>query len=195
VVRSGTLDRLTPAGWSALRAHGIRTIVDLRNPHELGAEGRPDGLAYVHVALDDVDDREFWERCRVEELDGSPLYYRPFLERKPERCAAAVAAVARAGPGGVVVHCGSGRDRAGLVATLLLAVAGVPAGEIAADYELSASAPGLEDETREIQAALARRGTSARVAMLDLLATLDVPAYLRDAGVSRAELVAIEERL
>ena len=115
---------LTPAGWAALRGH---TIVDLRNDDERQGPAAPGaaGLAVVHVPLDDLADSAFWRRVWDEGLDGTPLYYRPFLERKPERCAAAVAAVADARPGGVLVHCTVGRDRAGLVTLLLLALAGV----------------------------------------------------------------------
>jgi protein tyrosine/serine phosphatase len=139
IVRADSLDHLTAAGWSALQAHGIRTIVDLRNDEELGfeAESRPAWLTTVHVPLDDIADTGFWEYLWEEELDGTPLLHRPFLERKPQRCAAAIAAGARAGPGGVVFHCGIGRDRTGIVALLLLALAGVAPEEIASDYELS----------------------------------------------------------
>jgi hypothetical protein len=59
------------------------------------------------------------------------------LEHKAERCAAAVAAVADARPGGVLVHCTIGRDRTGLVSLLLLALVGVAPADIADDYELS----------------------------------------------------------
>jgi hypothetical protein len=31
LVRCETVDRLSPAGWDELRAHGVRTIIDLRN--------------------------------------------------------------------------------------------------------------------------------------------------------------------
>ena len=68
-----------------------------------------------------------------------PHYYGAALERWPERAAAAVAAVARAEPGGVVVHCGLGRDRTGLVTMLLLALVGVAPQDIADDCELSTS--------------------------------------------------------
>ena len=43
IVRSDTTDRLTEAGWEALRAHGITTIVDLRDAAERddrGADGQ-----------------------------------------------------------------------------------------------------------------------------------------------------------
>jgi len=36
VVRSDAPDRLSDAGWAALESHGVRTIVDLRDPSELG---------------------------------------------------------------------------------------------------------------------------------------------------------------
>jgi hypothetical protein len=127
LIRSDSPAGLTPAGWAALWGHGIRTIVDLRNDDERQDPAAPGaaGMAVVHVPLDDLADSAFWRRVWDEGLDGTPLYYRPFLERKPERCAAAVAAVADAGPGGVLVHCTVGRDRAGLV-TLLLVLGGAP---------------------------------------------------------------------
>ncbi len=204
VVRSDSLDHLTPAGWAALEAHGIRTIVDLRNDEERRAESGPRaaGLTTVHVPLDDIADTELWEYIWGNGLDGSPLYYRLFLERKPDRCAAAVAAVARAAPGGVVVHCGAGRDRTGLVTLLLLALAGVGGDDIASDYELSTqrlrafwAARGEEDQGPEIEGLLTRARTTARALLLDIAATLDVEAYLRSAGLSVDDLGAVRSRL
>ncbi|MGH2598652.1 MAG: tyrosine-protein phosphatase, partial [Dehalococcoidia bacterium] len=123
VVRSERPNGLTATGWSALHAHGIRTIVDLRNDEErraTDADPRPTELATVHVPLEqdllaDPEYKQWAERG----LLATPLYYRTFLSRWPERAAAAVAAVAHAQPGGVLIHCGLGRDRTGLVAMLL----------------------------------------------------------------------------
>jgi hypothetical protein len=46
----------------ALRAYGIRTIVDLRNDDELGtsADKRHADLNFKHVPLDDLADASFW---------------------------------------------------------------------------------------------------------------------------------------
>ncbi len=203
-MRSACLDRLTRPGWDALEAHGVRTVVDLRNEDEREPDltPRPARLTTVHVPLDDVADKEFWDRCHAEELDGTPLYYRPFAERKPERCAAAVAAIARAEPGGVLIHCVGGRDRTGLVSLLVLALVGVAPEEIAADYELSNTRlppfwaeRGMEDQRPAIRAALDRHGTSARTEVLDLLSSLDAAACLRAGGLSTADLGALEDRL
>jgi protein-tyrosine phosphatase len=58
VVRSDSPANLTPRGWPALRAHGIRTIVDLRNDEERTdlVDVAADGLATVHLPMDDLDD-------------------------------------------------------------------------------------------------------------------------------------------
>jgi protein-tyrosine phosphatase len=204
VVRADAPDRLTPAGRSALWAHGIRTIVDLRNDAERLASAGPavSELATVRLALDDPADTEFWQHCWDNGLDGTPLYYRPFLERKPERCVAAVAAVAHARPGGVLVHCGIGRDRTGLVALLLLALVGVAPDDIAADYELSAerlrplrARLGEHRQGWSPEQALERRGTSARAAILATLEAVDVEASLLGAGLHDADLAAVRARL
>jgi hypothetical protein len=187
VVRGDTPDNLTPAGWDALVAHGIRTIVDLRNDEERVADAaRPAGIATVHVALDGVEDAEFWAEWGSGPQFGTPLYYRPHLERFPERNARAIAAVAQAEPGGVLIHCVGGKDRAGQIAMLLLAIVGVAPEEIAADYRLSG-----EDQAEF----LASRGTSSTEMIVATLAEVDIEAYLVASGVGASELAAVRDRM
>jgi protein-tyrosine phosphatase len=190
VVRSGSPDGLSGRGWDALRAYGIRTIVDLRNDDERSEAATPPGMAVVHVPLDGVDeDPAFWEVWGTGPQFGTPLYYRPHLDRFPERSARAVAAVADAPPGGVLVHCVGGRDRTGQIAMLLLALVGVAPEAIAADYELSGPADA------DVRAFLAERGTTAGELILETLDGLDVETLLRAAGLTDEQLIRLGERL
>jgi protein tyrosine/serine phosphatase len=203
VVRADNLDRLTPDGWAALHAYGVRTVVDLREDDErLTSVSRPAGVSVVHVPLDDNADVEFWSRCADDDIDdATPMYYRPFIERKAERCIAVIAAVARAAPGGVVVHCGLGRDRTGLVALLLLALAGATPDAIVADYTLSGErlrrrfTDTRNGDADPVAARLALRGTTIAEVLGDVLAGPDLAAHLRAGGLTADDLHAVRARL
>jgi protein-tyrosine phosphatase len=204
IVRGDAPDGLTDAGWEALLGHGVRTIVDLRNDDELARDGapRPDETTTLHVALDAIDDREFWDDWEHGPQFATPMYYGPHFEHFPDRSAAVIKAIAGAGDGGVYVHCIGGRDRTGQMAILLLSLAGVDPEEIVADYELSGerlveryAALGEPDQGPELAAFLAREGTSARELILSTLDSLDAESYVRSAGVSDEELAAVRARL
>ena len=205
-IRSASLVLVADDGWRVAREAGLRTIVDLRTAGEIRDErGVPPaewGFARVEVSLDGTGEGEFWTNVRQEGLDGSPLYYRPFLDRMPERCAAVITALANTAPDTVLFHCAAGRDRTGLVTLLLLSLADVSPEEIAADYELSATALvpmlaalDLEDPGPLIEAHLRCRGTTLRAVMLETLATFDAERYLLDAGVSASDIDVVRRRL
>jgi hypothetical protein len=223
MIRSADLRFVTDAGWRAAYDAGIRTIVDLRNhdevwPHagvgltELGGSAVftpasagpfvPDGMERAHVPLDGVEDVEFWRYLNGTRLNGTPLYFRPFIERKAERCVAAITAVARARPGGVLFHCAAGRDRTGLLALLLLALVDVDPEIIALDYELSREplralygAMRREDDGPIIAEILDRKGTTIREGVLATLADFDLEAHLRAAGLADGDLAGLRSRL
>jgi protein-tyrosine phosphatase len=211
VIRSDSLDRLTGDGWGALEQYGVRTIVDLRSDIEREAEPYTCGLRVVHVPIEDDTDEEFIERWRP---FSTPHYYGAALERWPQRTVAAVRAVARAGPGGVVIHCGRGRDRTGLISMLLLALAGAEPDDIADDYELSGMRlPPLDVDRfianpsrvnartrRELEEDLAkerrrRERISDRDVILAVLTSLDVGTYLRTGGLDEDDMCALGKRM
>jgi protein-tyrosine phosphatase len=204
LVRADSLERLTAAGWAALEEHGVRTVVDLRNAHEIGTDAapRPDSIETVVVELDGYEDREFWDVWESGIQFATPLYYRPHLERMPHLGAAAVAAIARARPGAVAFHCATGRDRTGMVSMLALALVGVGPETIAADYGLTFdrvpplyAARGEEDYNAEIVAFMRERGTTTEQVITETLAGLDVEATLLAAGLEPAAITALRERL
>ncbi|MEV4557086.1 tyrosine-protein phosphatase [Kitasatospora sp. NPDC049285] len=190
IVRADNLDRLTAEGWAALLAYGVRTVVDLRDPEEYRPLlPLPDGVDLVRVPLDALAGPDWWARFGA--LDGTPLSFRPYLDHCPHAVSALVSAVAAARPGAVAVHCGAGRDRTGLAALVLLALAGVTPAAIADDYLRSAAnlrplwaILGHPDEEAGIARILASAGTSAEAVLAQVLAEFDGPDWLPAADVA-----------
>ena len=216
IIRSDSVRQLTDAGWESLVAHGVRRVVDLRWHEEL-AEDPPRELPVevVHVPLLGALDREYGDAldARVaaipEPAGRIRLAYGDFLERFRPNFATAVAAIADAPDGAVVFHCAAGKDRTGLVAALLLRLAGAGAEAVADDY--AATEPALEplnerwiaaatDEAeRRRRREIARDGVP-REGMLGVLADLEArfggaEAYLLGAGLAAGRLARVRARL
>jgi protein-tyrosine phosphatase len=203
IVRSDAVDRLTRAGWAALLDYGIETIIDLRNDDERRADvaPRPNTVETVHVPLDGIADRAFWDDWDRGPEFGTPLYYRPHLDRLPGRSVAVIAAIAGAKEGGVLFHCQGGRDRAGQISMLLLALAGARPEHIADDYDLSHqrlraayAARGEPDQGVVLATYLASLGTSSRAVVLDTLRALDLEAHLGTSGLTADHVAALRAR-
>ncbi|SFS38042.1 tyrosine-protein phosphatase [Saccharopolyspora flava] len=203
VVRAENPAKLSATGWEGVWRHGVRTIIDLTCEHEAEPDlaPRPAGMTTIRILLDDPSDTEFWARWGGAH-SGTPLYYGPYLDRFPGLVAEAVGALIRAEPGGVLVHCGGGRDRTGLIVLVLLAALGVSAADIAEDYALShrrraelCAAAGLDDDTARIRAFLAEQGTTESRALDEVLTGRDFSDYLRAAGLGDEGIAALRARL
>ena len=190
VVRSDTPARLTAAGWSALHAHGIRTIITLRThgmtEDELNFTSPYSDIVNIQAEIEDITDQEFVQKWVNTSFWGTPLYFRDTLQRWPERHAAVFSAIARAQPGGVLFHCIRGYDRTGIISLLLLGFAGVLLDDIVADYELS-----LDPVRDEV---LARENSSVRDSISNTLDGFDFDGYLRMGGASQDDLIAVRKR-
>lgn len=204
LVRADSLSALTANGWDSLVAHGIRTIVDLRNDDERSADAtpRPTSLETIHLPLDMTDDREFWGKWGSGPQFATPLYFGPHLQRFPERNAEVVAAIANAAPGGVAFHCVGGRDRSGQIAMALLALAGVSPQAIAADYALSDErlrplyeSRGEEDQAPPLKAFLCQRGTTAEQVIVETLESVDIEGQLLEGGLPKTDLDILRKRM
>jgi protein-tyrosine phosphatase len=213
VIRADSVGLLSPDGWQALLETGVTRIVDLRGQVEIDEDPpRGSDVEVVHVPVLDHFDEETWEEIRAlseaatSHAAATELVYLRFVEQCRPSFASAVEAVATA-PGPVVVHCYGGKDRTGLVAAILLRLAGVPAEVIAEDYALSALR--LEPRHRRWIADAQDEAERARIeritatpgdAMRAVLDSLDrkyggVDRYLLDGGLAPDVLEAARSRL
>lgn len=211
VIRSDILDRLTPNGRQALLDYGVRTIIDLRGVDEVAEgpspfahpSGSPAAPHYRNLPLE-----KYYPH--VSELIGKAqsrgAVYCITLDHYPDCVAAVIRAIANAQPGGIVIHCHAGKDRTGIVAGLLLKLAGVADEIIAADYAESQARLWPLYEQKTVEA-----GGEEKVdfwlkptalpemmqMMLDHLAAKygGVHLYLQQAGLTEVELNAVAARL
>lgn len=213
VVRSDNARRLSDAGWRALLEHGVRTVIDLRWDEERAEDPPRDvPIESVHVSLFGNLDQDYFRELdgRIAVLDAPARVeasYVDLLERYAEHFATAIAAVADAGEGGVVIHCAAGKDRTGLISAMLLDLAGVPAEAIAADYAESeenlaellekwvAEAPDEQERSRRVALS-----STPYDAMLGVLRHLEerhggVRGFLRRAGLDDATIDRAAARL
>ena len=217
LVRADSVSQLSEAGWEALTAYGVRTVLDLRGEHE--RDDDPPGdlpVEVLHVPFMEASEAE-WEAI-AEEIEAAATaapdvatstrdVYLIFLERFRANVAAALKAVAHAAEGGVVVHCVGGKDRTGLLVAFLLHLAGVPDEEVAADYALSEERLRPRHETwfeaadsEEELERLRRIAQTPKEAMLGVFVELErrhgsVERYLRSTGLTDDELDRLRVRL
>ena len=203
VVRMEAPGRLSEAGWAAAWAHGVRTIVDLRDADERKPDRapRPADITTVHVPQDPVG-TPFYEYWKKIDCLASPLYFPAMLAEHPEPVVSAVRAIASAAPGCVVFHCAGGKDRTGLLALVLLTLAGAAPDEIIADYLLSYGRMkqryeelGVPDQLASVSRLLASRNTTIEASLTSTIASLTMPGFLLKNGLSSTELAALYARL
>ncbi|MBG6224517.1 hypothetical protein IWX63_001076 [Arthrobacter sp. CAN_A2] len=206
--RMGRNEWVTASGWRQALEQGVRTVVDLRHPFELGRRGAdplvgPDAVErfrFLNLPTEDQSDEEFMALCGP--YLSSPEHYGENLRRWPEKFVRVARAFVAAPPGGVVIHCAAGRDRTGLVVALLLSAAGIGSSAIIADYARAVTTMneryrGQETphETPKTDAELAVWLLRARGHLEDLLSSLDAAQFLRDAGLTAQELADLRARL
>ncbi|MFV2100458.1 tyrosine-protein phosphatase [Micromonospora sp. LOL_024] len=206
--RSDSLHRIGDADRDAFAALGVRTVIDLRRPHEVERDGRVpdfDGLTYRHIHPEHAQ----WEEQPYQPGGDLARYladrYADLARTGTAGLAEAIGLIAEGANSPVVVHCVAGKDRTGIVCGLTLAVLGVDDTEIAADYSLSTGAS--ERFSAWVAATFPDSAplpppflSSPAEAMLLFLAEIreghgSVDDYLRRAGVTGEQLAALRTHL
>jgi protein-tyrosine phosphatase len=220
LVRSDNLASLTPAGRRAMIDYGIATVIDLRAESELkGSPGPPfsdfqsaepdvsrqlphEGDAPVYLNLPLVDDEVGFV---LNEAPTMPDRYKVMIDRRQSALGRIFDAIAGA-EGPLLFHCFAGKDRTGLVAAMLLSLAGAKPEAIGSDY----AETDIQLATRYAEW-LAKASPERREAMRDelrcppewMLHTLDylehkwggVDSYLEAAGVSPKSIDRLSTKL
>lgn len=209
IIRSDQIARLTAEGQRRLLAYGVLTIIDLRTPDEIAGDpsarfsSSVDPPTYLALPLE-----KYYPHVSalIRKAKSRGEVYKLILEHYPGAVADVMRAITNAQPGGVLVHCHSGTDRTGIVAAILLRLAGVSQEKIVTDYgESQLRLSVLYEKIREPLSASDQRGLWSRPTatpdqMALMLSFLDthyhgVGNYLRQAGLTEAELSRLKQRI
>ena len=207
ILRGEALHPLTDQSVADLVANGLSLVIDLRGPHETTVTEHPfighESVAYRNIVLFDA----LAPIALAQQPFDMALRYCDSLDRCQDQFAAVFRAIATAEPGIVLFHCTAGKDRTGVVAALLLALAEVSNADIIADYALTASAEGLIEQLRaralsagtapdHVERMLASDGATMAAFLAHLNAAHGgIRAYLEEIGLTPAEVAALRDRL
>jgi len=204
LVRADDLAQLTPEGVEALRRFGVETVLDLRWPEEAARYPSPVPAALPQVRYERISLLTHTEdEWRLRSRDVSKeLWKCGVLEHVRAELRDVLAMIAAASPGPLLFHCVAGKDRTGLLAALLLALAGATPEAIAADYAESSEnlragylARYADKDPERIIEAL-RCPESGAYNMLEFLGRAGgVRAYLAELGLSARQIAALRARL
>lgn len=207
LVRSDNVRLLTEEGRRALVEHGVVRVVDLRWPEEVALDPRDDlPVDVVHVSLLGELDPDYHDDVDTYMAAGDPAgywtaSYSSMFEQYPQQFRAALAAIADA-DGPVVFHCAGGKDRTGLIAALLLRLAGVSIDGVALDYALTRVDPAWCERAADERDRARRtfmQNTPAE-AMRGALEHLDrayggAEGYMRTCGLDDVRIARLRDRL
>ncbi len=204
LIRADELSRLTPEGAQALWDYGVRTVIDLRWPDEVKA--RPvifqealQHINYVPISLLGPDETP-WRLLRPKAT--KELWNCVVLDYAKTQICEVMRTIGAAQKGAVLFFCESGKDRTGLIAALLLALADVEPDVIAHDYALTthnlrevylaANPNEIEDMLERVHCPPAR--------VFNMLAHLaehytDTAGYLHHIGLRESEIRMLRGRL
>jgi protein-tyrosine phosphatase len=197
LLRTDALDRLPRASQATLLDLGLRTVIDLRWPHELD-EAPSVFRSSRHVTYRSIpllaDDPTPYA--------GLAGTYRHMLDARAPQLVEVVRTVLEPDGLPAVIGCAAGKDRTGIAIALILAAVGVPPEIVVDDYALSAAAFLAPVDDRHLSD---WRSQPVEVEcppeyMLGALEHLErrhggAASLLRRNGLSAAELDALVERL
>jgi len=142
-LRADSLHRLDEGEGARLHFEGLRMVIDLRTAREVrdapSVLERQRGIDWVNLPMFDQLSPD--ALAQVEVPEGHPLLamYVTAAETRGPAIRTILSRMSEPREGTVLFNCTAGKDRTGIIAALLLGIAGVSHTDIVADYALTES--------------------------------------------------------
>lgn len=138
-LRSDEVGYLDKDDISFLKEYGVKTVIDLRTVDEIEQIPNPfenePSIQFHHISLiSQTMIQEMTENFNTVSMD---VNYINTLEKEKRSIARVLKVILESEEGCVLFHCSAGKDRTGIIAMLLLGIAGVDYQDIITNYEPS----------------------------------------------------------
>ena len=217
-LRADSLHKLPPSSQARLVEYGVGTVIDLRRTRETvetpNVFADSTQVRYLHInMIGDTEPPGYGaEPENVKDPAWRSLSYQILLDHRKEAIREILSTLTKSKDSTALFHCAGGTDRTGIIAALLLGIAGVDHDTIAQDYGDSAEAlrmkildeglsPSFPEITEEdLTPSGARKALAPPEAMSLTLQYLDdryggAEGYVRHVGLTEVEVGDIKERM
>lgn len=198
-LRSDNITFLTNTEIQTLKEYGLTRVIDLRHMDEIEKERDPfendPDVVYQNTTYDalqthSIDELNEWQLSKLYILMSEKEdFIQPVFEALAEE------------EGTVLFHCSAGKDRTGVIASILLKLVGVDLYDIIADYQVSKTYlhPKYNDMLNNPSIMYASLYDSKPETMFEFLNYLDdkydsIEAYLNSKGISDKQIEQIRSK-
>ncbi|MFD1334471.1 tyrosine-protein phosphatase [Oceanobacillus iheyensis] len=137
-LRSSDMSRLTQEDNDFLKQYGLKTVIDLRGADEIKTHKNPleesDFCQYHNIPFITMEVSDITLSTQSMMMGD---FYVNLLEQKSDAVKKIFDVIGQTEEGCVLFHCAAGKDRTGVLAMLLLALAGVERKDIVSNYEVT----------------------------------------------------------
>ena len=198
-LRSDNLSFLTDNEIEILKSYGLTRVIDLRHLDEIAKERDPfesdPDVIYQNTTYDALQTHTIDE---LNEWQLSKLYI--LMSEKEDFIKPVFTSLAEE-KGTVLFHCSAGKDRTGVIASILLKLVGVDPYDIIADYQVSKTYlhPKYNDMLNNPSIMYASLFDSKPETMFEFLNYLDekydsIESYLNSKGISDEQIEQIRSK-